>query len=194
MRRISIADLAAIVLNLHELVEQELQLVLVGGTGVMALTPTVHPTQDIDVLWSDSLLAARTALGEKRWNQFCKEAQLSTRSDPFEVLLPSDWRKRKVQSPLSTTRVRVVTPCPEDLASMKVFRLLARDADDIQALAALPDFAPKLFKRSFCATLPFAIGRSRWHVQSFCMVWNGLYPDTPLESSDIFALAGLAPS
>jgi hypothetical protein len=110
---------------------------------------------------------------------------MSSRSDPFELHLPPDWRNRARRSgDFSTPLVSVLTPCPEDLASMKVFRLHAKDAEDIRALAATPGFDRSGFRKAFEMTLPFAIGRRTWHEQSFRMVWEALYPDVPLDESD----------
>lgn len=191
MKRIGREELSDLVQKLEQLTGHPLDVVLVGGAGVMALTPQVRPTRDIDILWTDSLLELRAIIGPEAWEGLCSFASLSARSDPFEVYLPNDWEERAVQSSLSTALVRVLTPCPEDLASMKVFRLLARDADDIQALSLLAGFDRTAFRRAFCATLPFAIGAPSWHAESFGMVWNGLYPEHPVRPESVLIEAGV---
>jgi hypothetical protein len=47
------------------------------------------------------------------------------------------------------------------------------------------------FRNAFAATLPFAIGDLEWHAQSFVMLWNRLYPDSPVEVGQILREAGL---
>ena len=186
MKLVGKKELAEFVQKLHGRVPEVTDLVLVGGSAVLALASRAKATRDIDVLWTDGLSAVRDALGPDQWDEFCSTCQLSTRSDPFEVYLPPDWHDRaRLSESLSTSRVRVFTPAPEDLASMKVFRLRAKDSEDIERLARSPGFDPAAFKRAFCETLPFAIGKPQWHAQSFCMAWNALYPEALVQPEEI---------
>ena len=89
--------------------------------------------------------------------------------------------------------VRVHLPRPEDLAVAKVFRFVAKDAEDIVRLSALASFDRKVMMSGFLNVLPVAIGNPRDHAQSFAMAWNRLYPDEPVELEDLLMRAGISP-
>jgi len=165
--------------------EAEFEVILVGGSAVLVLVSDALATRDIDVLWTDGLRLLSQSLGEEGWSTLKAELRLSTRSDPFEIHLPPDWRDRARLSPeFSVGKLSVFTPAPEDLAVMKLFRFRAKDAEDIRNLASGP-FDRGAFRRAFVSTLPFGIGDPRWHAQSFVMLWNGLYPESPIELDEI---------
>jgi len=183
--------LRLILLRLESAAEADTELILVGGAAILVLVPHAEVTRDLDCLWTDGLQRLSRHLGDERWSALRKELHLSTRSDPFEVYLPPDWNDRARRSEgFSVGRLSVYTPAPEDLAVMKLFRFRAKDAQDIQRLAAA-DFEPAAFKAAFLATLPFAIGDPRWHAQSFAMLWNSLYPDSPVDADELLRAAGL---
>jgi hypothetical protein len=187
MRLIALTDLRLAVSQIDRAADgQPVDLVVVGGCGVLALAGQGDATRDIDALKTPGLLALQRHLGDARWSGLCQELELNTNADIFLGHLPQDWEDRLVKHPsLSVGSVSVATPGPEDLAVMKVFRLQSKDASDIMLLAGLPGFAPGLFRRLFKEVLPVAIGSDTWHRQSFCMVWNRLFPDNPLEAHQI---------
>jgi len=172
-------------------IQFDVELIVVGGSAVLVLAPDSEATRDLDVLWSDGLRLLSERLGEEKWSALKAELRLSTRSDPFEIRLPPEWRERALRAKeFSSDKLSVFTPVPEDLAVMKLFRFHSKDAEDIRRLAA-GRFDPSEFKKSFVATLPFAIGDPRWHAQSFVMLWNNLYPNSPVEVDEILREARL---
>jgi len=166
--------------NLREPVD----FLLVGGAAVLVLCPQGTATRDIDAMPTEGLPLLMEAIG--RINQSRRGAPLdvNTRCDPYEVHFPEEWREHLLLSmEFSTERIRVFTPCPEDLAVAKIFRLHAKDADDIMLLSELPGFDRKRFLCGFIDVLPGAIGDRSWHVQSFLMVHRRLYPDIPVDET-----------
>ena len=87
--------------------------------------------------------------------------------------------------------LKVFTPCPEDLAIMKLFRFVAKDVEDIQRLFALSSFDANLFRNRFYSVLPIAIGDPRWHAQSFVILWNKQVPDRPLSVEQVLDACGI---
>ncbi len=110
----------------------------------------------------------------------------------FEQFLPEDWTERLRLVFEGRRRLKVFVPSPEDLAVMKVYRMEAKDADDIAKLARLPGFDRARFLTGFVRTLPSSIGPSRRHAQSFALIWNDLFPDAEvLETDSILETAGI---
>jgi hypothetical protein len=154
---------------------------------VVALVPDSEATRDIDLLWTDSLRSLVERLGRPEWDRLATGIALSLRADIFEMNLPEDWQSRARRiSDLCFGNLAVFTPAPEDLAVMKMFRFNAKDAQDIQRLAAV-DFDRERFKGSFLAVLPYAIGSRGWHAQSFEMLWNRLWPEVALSAGELLA-------
>ena len=146
---------------------------------MLALAPEARSTRDLDLLPTAGAEAFRRAVAGVR------EIEVGTTAAGFEALLPEGWEARlALAAGLSGPSLRVFTPAPEDLAVMKLFRFLAKDAEDIRTLAALPGFDRAAFRERFLSTLPTAIGEPRWHAQSFALIWNALYPDDPVEKKD----------
>ena len=186
-----IEDILAAVLVLDRelaLADPELvvDLVVVGGAAVLLLSDSVHVTTDIDVFQTTGLRSFSQLIGIQEWGRLQLELNLSTAADMFATQLPLDWEKRTVMQPgVSTERVRVMTLSPEDLAVMKIFRLNSKDAADIQALATSSHFDPELMRTLFLSALPDVIGRPEWHIQSFLMIWNSLYPDNRISADEL---------
>ncbi len=163
--------------------QSETELLLVGGSAVLVLCEDAAATKDLDAFPTESL---GRLLGAVSSGDFSKSVDVNTSSAAFESYLPEDWQSRIVHSvEFSGRYLQVFTPCPEDLAVMKVFRYLAKDAEDIERLPGLERFNPQIFKERFLYLLPVAIGRPTWHAQSFAMIWNHLYPDAPINSDDL---------
>jgi len=162
----------------------EVDLVLVGGGALLVLSPEAAATRDLDALPTERFDALRKALAES--SDPAEPIDLNTASAAFETLLPGDWEARvRASREFSTAHIRVLTPSPEDLAVMKLFRFAAKDAEDIARLAALSGFDRDVFLTRFREVLPTAIGDLHWHAQSFAMIWNRLYPDRRFETEDI---------
>ena len=189
-------DRVALLITLRQLeswAESELQVVLVGGSAVVALVRDAEATRDVDMLWTDEMRALVERLGPAKWEALAAKLALSLRADPFEVHLPDDWRTRAVRhEDLSVGELSVFTPSLEDLAVMKLLRFNAKDAQDIRRLAEVP-FNRDLFRTLFLRVLPYAIGDLWWHAQSFEMLWNRLYPDSLVEADELMRAAGLTP-
>jgi hypothetical protein len=165
-----------------------IDLVLVGGTAVQLLCRDPdRRTRDIDTLSTDTIPVlvqiAATHL---------QPIDINDRAALFESYLPDDWQDRvRLVFDGPRKRLRVVVPCPEDLAIMKVFRMGPKDEDDLLKLASLPGFDREGFRDRFLRLLPVAIGPERRHAQFFAEAWNGLFPDElPLDIDDVLKAAG----
>jgi hypothetical protein len=170
--------------------KREVEVLLVGGGALLVLAKNSTATRDLDALPTDTLSFFQDALRKIKGE--IRGIDLNTRSVGFESYLPDGWEERTVLSKdFSTANIKVYTPCPEDLAVMKVFRFSAKDAQDIARLAGLPRFKPSVFKKRFLSVLPAAVGDPRWHAQSFSMIWNSLYPKQSIDTDDVIKLAGL---
>jgi hypothetical protein len=170
-------------------------LLLVGGAAMLALCEDAQATRDLDAFPGPGLAAFRRGLAEAVQRGALAPLDLNDRSRMFESLLPEGWEERvRVCGQLSTRRIRLCTPSPEDLAVMKVFRYRAKDAEDIARLAALPDFDFPAFRRGFELVLPIATGDPRYHAQSFCLAWNALRPGQPLSVEALLALGAVSAS
>jgi hypothetical protein len=180
VRLISRDDLAAALARADGRLEEPAELLLVGGAALLVLCPDAVATKDLDAFPTESLGRIAQALaGAARETG---AIDIDTASRGFEIYLPDDWQERlRTSAELSTRMIRVLTPAPEDLAVMKVFRFAAKDAEDIARLAGLAEFDREAFLRRFLAVLPAAVGEPRWHSQSFTLIWNALYPDRPLD-------------
>lgn len=173
MTRLDRPTLGRILHALDRDLDEPADLVLVGGAALLLLVDDARVTFDLDVLGSSGL--ERIARVARDLDFEGKPLPLSTRSAMFEGHLPPDWADRvRWHAIAHLQRLRVATPSPEDLAVMKVFRLLSKDADDILRLATLPGFDRDLFRRGFALALPNAVGEPRWHEQSFRLVWERL--------------------
>lgn len=162
--------------------DERVDVILVGGAAVIVLSPDGSSTRDIDALSGEGLSRLKRALAEAG----TQGLELNDGADSFEVYLPQDWRGRlRLSRKFSTRRIKIYTPAPEDLAVMKVFRLAAKDADDIALLAGLPAFRRKRFLAGFLDVLPVAIGDQRHHAVSFAMVWNRLWPKEPITEEQL---------
>jgi hypothetical protein len=180
-------DLRALLAGAATRLQGPVDIIVVGGGALLALVPAARVTRDLDLLPTPGAAAFRRAVGAARG------VEVGTAAGGFEALLPDGWESRLVLSDtLSCPPLRVFTPAPEDLAVMKLFRFLAKDAEDIRRLAALPGFDRGAFRERFAAALATAIGEPRWHAQSFELIWNALYPDASIDAEAILALAGRA--
>jgi hypothetical protein len=179
-------DLQAILAGAAARLVEPVDIIVVGGGAMLVLAPEARSTRDIDLLPTAGAEAFRRAVTGAHG------IEVGTAAAAFEVLLPDGWESRLALAvELSGPSLRAFTPAPEDLAVMKLFRFLAKDAEDIRKLAALPGFDRDAFRERFLSTLPTAIGEPRWHAQSFALIWNALYPDDPVEEGAILASAGI---
>ncbi len=192
MRLITREDLASAIEGASRLIASPVDIILVGGAAVLVWCKDGTATKDIDAMSTDGLDAFEDAL--RSWSASRGQAALAIdrRADPFEVYYPEDWRDRIVLAEsVSTDRLRVHVPRPEDLAVAKIFRFAAKDAEDILKLSTVADFDPDLFQAGFVNVLPVSIGNQRDHAISFVIAWNRLYPDRKLEVDEIWKRAGL---
>ncbi len=74
---------------------------------------------------------------------------------------------------------------------MKMFRMGAKDSEDIFRLVKLDGFDRDRFVDGFIETLPRALGSFRLHAQSFALTWNKLYPDKLLSIEELLRRASL---
>jgi hypothetical protein len=189
-RLITRDGLKVLLARLDRLVAEPVELLLVGGAAVLVHSPDGVATRDLDAFPTESLQHLLNALA--RSPEVASTIDLNTSSSAFESYLPEDWVERVQRSAeFSTTRISVLTPSPEDLAVMKVFRYVAKDAEDIARLAALEAFHRVDFLSRFLSVLPIAVGEPRIHAQSFSLVWNQLYTDDPVEIEDLLREAGM---
>jgi hypothetical protein len=179
VRRLDRCQLLEILRAVDDDLREPASLLLVGGAAVLLLTQTTRVTLDVDLLASEGVERALEVAERRATSVF------SLRSDAFEICLPEDWRDRLTWHDLRLTHLTIGTPAPEDLAVMKVFRFLAKDADDIASLFHTPGFGHRAWRRRFIDTLPYVIGEPRWHAQSFVMIWNRLVPEEPLRVEDV---------
>ena len=187
---ISRDDLKYLLVRLDRVVSEPAELILVGGSAVLVLCPRAVATKDLDAFPTDSLHHLSKALKKIRTQGGVID--LNTASAAFETYLPDDWQSRiMVSAEFSTNNIRVFTPAAEDLAVMKVFRYVAKDAEDIVRLADLGNFREEDFRSRFLEVLPVAIGDTRRHAQSFCLAWNALYPDREIEIEEVLKAAGI---
>ena len=192
MRLLTRDDLRRILAAVDAQLDRSVDLVLVGGGALLVLSPEARATHDLDVFPTPHLDGFEEALKSAVAGEVGAAVDINTRSVGFESLLPKDWRDRLVRSPeFSTRHIRVFTPAVEDLAVMKIFRFAAKDAEDIERLAAHPSFDRDVFIERFLEVLPVSIGDPRWHAQSFTLLWNGLYPGAPLETDALLEQAGI---
>lgn len=175
-------QLATLLARLDSHLDHPVDLLLVGGAAVLVLCEDATATRDLDAFPTEDLAAIERALAEVVEQDGLGPVDLNRRSTGFESFLPEDWEKRvRWSERLSTQHIRLGTPCPEDLAVMKLFRYASKDAIDIARLASLPDFDFEAFRRRFLRVLPVAIGDQRYHAQSFALAWNALRPGKPVE-------------
>jgi hypothetical protein len=192
-RLITRDGLKLLLAQLDALVDQPVELLLVGGAAVLVHSPAGVATRDLDAIPTASHAVLVAALA--RHPTAATTVDLSTASAGFEACLPDDWLDRVQRSEeFSTLRIAVLVPSPEDLAVMKLFRYVAKDAEDIARLAALQAFDPTAFRQRFLHTLATAIGEPRRHAQSFCLLWNELYTHDPVEIDALLQEAGLSPT
>ncbi len=185
---ISRDDLKYLLVRLDRFISEPVDLVLVGGSAVLVLCPRAVATKDLDAFPTDSLHHLSEALRSFRTKG--EAIDLNTASTAFETYLPDDWQSRiKISAEFSIGNIRVFTPVAEDLAVMKVFRYVAKDAEDIVRLADLEIFRSEDFRLRFLQVLPVAIGDTRRHAQSFCLAWNALYPDQEIEIDEVLKAA-----
>lgn len=188
---ISRDDLKQILSEVDFRLSEPAELLLVGGGALLVLCLDATATRDLNAFPTESQALLEQAFLGVRLGKRAEAIDFNTRSAAFESYLPEDWQGRILLSEeFSTRRLRVFTPCPEDLAVMKVFRFAAKDAEDIRRLAELDSFDRDRFLEGFLEVLPVAIGQPRWHAQSFSLVWNRLYPDRALTTEDLLERAG----
>ena len=174
MSRMDRRDLERALAHLDVLCPGPVELTLVGGAAVALLVPDTRVTFDLDAMAGPGLPGLLAALAEH--DAADERPPLSTRSDAFELFLPPDWRERRIVHHLSgLRRLTVLTPAPEDLAVMKLFRFHAKDADDIARLSQRPGFDRERLRTAFETTLPGALGDPAWHRQSFQMIWERVF-------------------
>ncbi len=182
--------LKVLLAQLDGLVDAPVELLLVGGAAVLVHSTQGVATKDLDAFPTESLGILQAAL--EAHSQPAPAVDLNTAGSAFESYLPEGWEERVQRSAeFSTQRIRVSTPCPEDLAVMKLFRYVAKDAEDIARLAAGSAFDPAAFRSRVLSTLPVAIGQPRVHAQSFALVWNALYPGEPTTIEAVLEAAGI---
>ncbi len=189
-RLITRDGLRMVMAQLDGLVNDPVELLLVGGAAVLVHSPDGVATRDLDALPTESLQTLLTALASHP--EVAATVDLNTASAGFETYLPEDWEDRIERSEdFSTAHISVFTPSSEDLAVMKLFRYVAKDAEDIARLAATELFNAASFKTLFLTVLTTAIGQPRLHAQSFSLVWNELYPDNPVDIDELLKAAGV---
>ena len=182
--------LKVLLAQLDRLVDAPVELLLVGGAAVLVHSTEGVATKDLDAFPTESLWRLQDAL--EAHSEEAPNVDLNTTSAGFETYLPQAWEERiQLSDEFSTQRIRVFTPSPEDLAVMKLFRYVAKDAEDIARLASGASFDPAAFRSRFLSTLPVAIGQPRVHAQSFALVWNALYPSEPATIESVLELAGI---
>jgi hypothetical protein len=185
--------------TLHQLLEgvngmlsRPVEIVLVGGVGVLLWYPEGTATRDLDAMrTADIDIFIGTAA---RWceRNGLPAYDINTRADPFEVFFPQDWREQARKPPaVPDGPLEVLVPRPEDLATSKVFRFMAKDAEDIRNLASLPGFDRSRFRDGFVDVLTVAIGNPREHAHCFSTVWNKLWPGEPIEAAELLRRAGI---
>jgi hypothetical protein len=169
----------------------EISIVVAGGSAVLILCDGAKATKDVDLLPGENVPRFFEAFQSLSVREKA-ELDLNTASAAFESYLPENWMERVVLAESFSGRfLSVFTPCPEDLAIMKLFRFVAKDVEDIQQLFALSSFDLNLFRNRFYSVLPVAIGDPRWHAQSFAILWNRQMPDNPLSVEQILDACGL---
>lgn len=170
--------------------EEPIELVLVGGAAVLLLCRDhERETRDLDTLTDAGLVEARRIAATH-----VPAIDINHRAAMFESYLPGDWVHRVRIVFQGRHRLRVFTPCPEDLAVMKVFRFAAKDEDDLPRLVKVPGFRTDQFLESFVSVLRVSIGDKRRDAQTFSLVWNHLFPDeVPLDADEVCRRAGLPP-
>ena len=194
MRLITYDVLSRLLEGAAEILDREVDIIIVGGSAVLAWCPDGTATRDIDALRTEGIDVFIEAMREWCLAHDEEPVDVNTSADPFEVFFPEDWRDdMRTSDALSTGPLRVHLPRPEDLAVAKVFRFVAKDAEDIVRLSALASFDRKVMMSGFLNVLPVAIGNPRDHAQSFAMAWNRLYPDEPVELEDLLMRAGISP-
>ena len=182
--------LKVLLAQLNALVDEPVELLLVGGAAVLVHSTEGVATKDLDAFPTESLRILQAAL--EAHSQAAPAVDLNTTSTGFESYLPEGWEGRvQLSDEFSTQRISVFTPSPEDLAVMKLFRYVAKDAEDIARLAAISAFDPAAFRSRFLSTLPVAIGQPRVHAQSFSLMWNALYPSEPATIDSVLEAAGI---
>ena len=187
---ISRDDLKYLLAQIDRAISEPVDLLLVGGSAVLVLCPRAVATKDLDAFPTDSLHHLSRALKNIRTQD--RAIDLNTASAAFETYLPDDWQSRiAISAEFSTGNIRVFTPEAEDLAVMKLFRYVAKDAEDIVRLAELENFCSEDFLSRFLEVLPVAIGDTRRHAQSFCLAWNALYPDREIEIDEVLKAASI---
>ena len=182
-------SLKAIVRRLDAHLKEEVQIIIAGGSAVVVLCPEAEATKDIDVFPTEELdkivKLAKSASPDHSFD-------INTAVGSFESYLPDDWESHAVHSTeFSGKHIQVFTPCPEDLAVMKVFRYYTKDAQDIQKLAMLKTFNLNRFKKRFLQMLPVVIGNKRTHAGSFAMIWKKLKPKSSIDTDKVLQLAGV---
>jgi len=191
MKLLTRSELERICREVGRILSGPTEIILAGGCAVLAWCPDGTATKDMDGFRTEDFVVFSHALA--RWSRATGEEPVDAncRADAFEVFFPEDWREHICEArSLSSGRLRVLVPRPEDLAVSKVFRFLSKDADDIERLASLPPFQRERFLSGFLNVLPVAIGDARVHAQSFAMAWNGLYPGEPMDPQDVLKRAG----
>ena len=173
--------------------ERSVDILLVGGSAVLVWCPDGTATKDLDAMKTEGIGAFIDAV--RRWclTQGEDLVDVNTRADPFEICFPEEWRDNVHRSSeLSSGTLGVHVPRPEDLAVAKVFRFVAKDAEDIRRLSALSLFDRKIFLAGFLNVLPFVIGDPREHALSFAQIWNRLYAGEALDFETLLKRAGLS--
>ena len=123
--------------------EGTIDIIVAGGGALLVLTPDARATRDVDLLPTPGVAALRQAMSDDG------SIDVNTSVAAFETFLPDGWEGRLLLSEeFSGPSLRVFTPAPEDLAVMKVFRFLAKDAEDIRRLARLEGAEAALFVAS----------------------------------------------
>ena len=169
-------------------IDEPVDIIIVGGAAVLVLCPSGTATRDIDTLSTDNIDSFIKAMKKAATRLEDHPIDVNTRSDPFEIHMPRDWRDHLVlSSEFSTPMIKIITPRPEDLAVAKVFRFQAKDAEDIKKLASLKQFDRSRFLDGFLDVLAVAIGDRHWHAQSFVMAYNGLYKDEHLDEDTLLS-------
>lgn len=135
----------SIIKKLDGRLQEETRLLLVGGSAVVVLCEDAEATKDLDAFPTENLNRILDAVKDESSMEF---VDINTMSSSFEPYLPEDWESRVLHSSdFSGKYLQIFTPCPEDLAVMKVFRYVAKDAEDIEKLARLKTFDRDAFRK-----------------------------------------------
>ncbi len=192
MTLISRDDLKQVLADLDAHLSERTELLLVGGSALLVLSQNAIATRDLDAFPTDSYPEILRAFQEMKSGDKTYFIDINTQSASFESYMPENWQERiQFSEEFSTNNIRVFTPSAEDISVMKVFRFVAKDAEDIKRLAALRCFSREKFLEGFLKVLPAAVGEPRWHAQSFSLIWNRLYPDRSLDMEELLARAGI---